>query len=485
MTSLKALYAVIGFFILFSCNSSSPEEQSRTFDIPLLEKNEELRRTSDHIAITKLNKEYLQIAYKNNYQEGKALCYINMANVNLSMGSYKNAQLLLKKAESILSTSDNNIIKTRLYQDYALLSSMLRFYEHGLTYNAKAMYYVKKINPSKVRTFLLARTYYDRGDLLNENKQHDSALIYLHKALQIKDKPLYESAIAKHHMKYTHNMDSASIYIQRTQDLLKNRSKKNAQYTFVYYTIGNYYNTINNYSKAETAYKKVLSVGAETNDSYYFFNQYVYKALANIYKKTGSTEEEHYYLHLYISAKEDIDDRQHEVANLTVKNFILGITQSEDEKEKKYLIYTSIFILCVIAAGFYIYKKIRVLKLRKEILATEKESLKYETELLKIKVHDKNFDEVIDLAKSNDSTFLAKFREVYPNFINKLLEINPDLENSELILCAMLKLNFSSKEIANYLFIQHKPAQQKKSRIRKRLSLPSDADLYLFFGQLN
>ncbi|MDV2445934.1 hypothetical protein CMU93_00280 [Elizabethkingia anophelis] len=485
MINNKVIYAVLGFFILFSCNSPSSEEQSKTFDIPLLEKNEELRRTADHIAITRLNKSYLEIARKNNYSEGRALCYINMANVNLSMGSYKNAQLLLKKAESILSTSDNKIIKTRLYQDYALLSGMLRFYEHGLGYNAKAMYYVKKIKPSKVKNFLLARTYYDRGDLLNENKQHDSALVYLHKALRIKDKPLYESAIAKHHMRYTHNMDSASIYIQRTQDLLKTRSKKNAQYTFVYYTIGNYYDTLDDYPKAESAYKKVLSVGAETNDSYYFFNQYVYKALANIYKKTGRAEEEHRYLHLYISAKEDIDDQQHEVANLTVKNFISGITEGENERQKNYLVYIAVFISLIIAIGIYIYKKIQTLKHRKEVLANEKESLKYETELLKTKVHDKSFDEVIDLAKRNDSTFLTRFREVYPGFINKLLEINPDLENSELILCAMLKLNFSSKEISNYLFIQHKSAQQKKSRIRKRLNLPSDADLYLFFGDLN
>ncbi|OPC71041.1 hypothetical protein BAZ12_11695 [Elizabethkingia miricola] len=161
------------------------------------------------------------------------------------------------------------------------------------------------------------------------------------------------------------------------------------------------------------------------------------------------------------------------------------MTEGENERQKNYLVYIAVFISLIIAIGIYIYKKIQALKHRKELLANEKESLKYETELLKTKVYDKSFDEVIDLAKRNDSTFLTRFREVYPGFINKLLEINPDLENSELILCAMLKLNFSSKEISNYLFIQHKSAQQKKSRIRKRLNLPSDADLYLFFGDLN
>jgi DNA-binding CsgD family transcriptional regulator len=45
----------------------------------------------------------------------------------------------------------------------------------------------------------------------------------------------------------------------------------------------------------------------------------------------------------------------------------------------------------------------------------------------------------------------------------------------------MLKLRFSSKEIANYTFVQHKSVQQKKYRIRKRLNIPAETDIYDFF----
>lgn len=491
MINNKVIYAVLGFFILFSCNSSSQNDQSETFDIPLLEKNEKLRRTSDHVEITRLNKEYLKIAIEKNYKEGEALCYINMVDVNLGIGNYKSAQLLLKKSGSILANSNNNIVKTRLFQEYTMLSYLLQFYENGIEYNSKAMYYAKNIKSSKVRIFLSGWNYYNRGDLLNEKKQHDSALIYLHKALLIKPKPLFESAIAKHHMRYTHNMDSAAIYIKLAQNSLIGKPDKNAQYTFVYYTIGNYYETIHDYPKAEIAYKKVLDIGAKTNDTHYFFNQYVYKALSGVYGKMGKTAQEDHYLHLYFTAKEDIDDQQHEVASLTINNFISGITQEDEKKTKKSYLYISILLLCIICLGIYTFRKTKSLKLRREALANEAELLKYKTEkleskteVLETKIQDKSFDEITELAKKNDSTFLARFREVYPDFINKLLEINPDLENSELILCAMLKLNFSSKEIANYLFIQHKSAQQKKNRIRKRLNLPSDTNLYHFFGGL-
>lgn len=147
-------------------------------------------------------------------------------------------------------------------------------------------------------------------------------------------------------------------------------------------------------------------------------------------------------------------------------------------------IYTGLFVSCIIIIGAFVYRRTRQLNQKKEQLKKEAEILKNETELLKIQVYDKRFDEVVDLAKKNDSAFLTKFRELYPNFTQKLLEINPELENSELILCAMLKLNFSAKEISNYLFIQHKSAQQKKSRIRKRLGLSSDIDLYQFLSSL-
>ena len=45
--------------------------------------------------------------------------------------------------------------------------------------------------------------------------------------------------------------------------------------------------------------------------------------------------------------------------------------------------------------------------------------------------------------------FLPNSLLLYPNFVSDLQNINPDLKRSELMFCAMLKLNFSSKEIAN------------------------------------
>lgn len=90
------------------------------------------------------------------------------------------------------------------------------------------------------------------------------------------------------------------------------------------------------------------------------------------------------------------------------------------------------------------------------------------------------FDELRDLAMKNDPVFLKHFMEAYPEFMRKLLEKHPELSKSELLLCAMIFLNFTSKEIAEYTYIQHRSVQTNRSRLRKKMELTPDVDLYQY-----
>ena len=103
---------------------------------------------------------------------------------------------------------------------------------------------------------------------------------------------------------------------------------------------------------------------------------------------------------------------------------------------------------------------------------------------LKQKLNDA-FEEVFELARKNDSAFLPRFREVYPEFIKNLFRQHPDIITSELQLCAMIFLNFSSKEIAEYMFITHRSVQTRKSRLRKKLGIPGEVDLYRYFKSIS
>lgn len=77
------------------------------------------------------------------------------------------------------------------------------------------------------------------------------------------------------------------------------------------------------------------------------------------------------------------------------------------------------------------------------------------------------FEEVVSLAESNSPNFLTRFKEVYPDFVDKVIRIYPEIESSELTFCAYLKLNFSTKEIAGFIFVTPKTIQMRKYRLRK------------------
>lgn len=93
-------------------------------------------------------------------------------------------------------------------------------------------------------------------------------------------------------------------------------------------------------------------------------------------------------------------------------------------------------------------------------------------------------DEIIALAKENSPRLLNKFRLVYPNFFEKIAIINSDLKNSELTFCIYLKLNLSTKEIATYTYVTPKAVQNRKNRLRKKLFIPSEVDIYKWFNDL-
>ncbi|MBB4805546.1 DNA-binding NarL/FixJ family response regulator [Chryseobacterium defluvii] len=118
-----------------------------------------------------------------------------------------------------------------------------------------------------------------------------------------------------------------------------------------------------------------------------------------------------------------------------------------------------------------------IISLMYYILNKERENLK--TSLYEQKTGEA-FDEIIQLAKSNSPEFWAHFQEKYPSFRKKLLEINPDLKASELILCAYIYLGFNTKDIAEYTFKAVQTIKNKKYNLRKRLSIPVKDNIMLW-----
>ena len=97
-----------------------------------------------------------------------------------------------------------------------------------------------------------------------------------------------------------------------------------------------------------------------------------------------------------------------------------------------------------------------------------------------IKRINRSFVDLTVLAKANDPLFSIRFQETYPEFTHNLFKKHPDLIKGEFLLCAMIFLNYSSKQIAEYTQVKHRSIQTRKSRLRKKMNLFPEVDLHYY-----
>lgn len=80
--------------------------------------------------------------------------------------------------------------------------------------------------------------------------------------------------------------------------------------------------------------------------------------------------------------------------------------------------------------------------------------------------------------------FKLHFEKVHHGFFNRLIENYPELSSDELKFCAYLRINLSSKEIAQILNITPIAINKRRNRLRKKLNLESGDDLFIFLSQI-
>ena len=171
--------------------------------------------------------------------------------------------------------------------------------------------------------------------------------------------------------------------------------------------------------------------------------------------------------------------------------------------------------LVVIGFGYYAYRqKLKNNLLEKEKLDTELafkrkeltshalhlahknevlEALKRKAHELQTQVDNNNsngYRQIIrtinaDLNDDNNwENFRKYFEEVHQDFNSKVKEQYPDLTPNELRLMALMKMNLTSKEIANILNISQEGIKKARYRLRKKLQIPSEESLQDLMVQL-
>ena len=83
-----------------------------------------------------------------------------------------------------------------------------------------------------------------------------------------------------------------------------------------------------------------------------------------------------------------------------------------------------------------------------------------------------------------EQNFEIEFAKIYPDFTKKLIQLNSDLTFTEVKICMYLRINFSNKQILEYMDISDSTLSNVRSSIRKKLNLKRTEGLFTIISNL-
>lgn len=318
----------------------------------------------------------------------------------------------------------------------------------------------------------LASVYYQPED----SQQMDSLTYYLSRSEKelsymspdfvFPIAPVY-LALKSNNFMLENNPDSARLYVDK---MLRQVAKyKNVDWPYIYLVAGNYHAMINQPDSVEYYYRYALQRYWDSgviNDL-----PRIYHKLSLFYESIEQPDSAKYYHQLYKEA--EIRQSQYKLdSSAEIINHILNDIDKQHNSKTKRTMMQLIFVVYIVAS---LTATAAYLHFRKRIRKTHKE----ETTRLSRQINHA-FDEVVELAKKNDPLFITRFQEVYPTFWNKLNNVHTNLSPTEQHLCAMTYLNFSTQQIADYSYLQVRSVQTRRSRLRKKINLDPNVDLYQY-----
>lgn len=266
------------------------------------------------------------------------------------------------------------------------------------------------------------------------------------------------------------NIDSAEYYAKKSIELKTDDQELSTAQFQNYIVMGSIYKKKDHFPEAVDYYKKAEKIGVASQQELENMKD-IYQGLIQIYAQTDSADLSKIYTQKSDAVQLEMEKSKNKSLHNIIENRLL-----EDKRTKIYIIAgSSAAILVLLGIIFYFKRRNR------QLADQEKASQQYLKEI-KQSAQEQVYDELVEMAKHNNPSFLATFLEKFPDFLPKLQSIHPKIVQTEVEFCALLKLNLGTKEIARYKNIEPRTVQNKKYLIRKKLNIPKEMDIYHWFS---
>lgn len=475
MKKLPVLFFLISSF--FYSQHTEEELKNILFDIDFSTAGPgEIKKIDSLIAVCK----------KDSYNDCVALGYLKIANIYDKMNDTRKSFYYINKVEKenlITSDTDFEVIfyvhlqKSFLYRKLgervASFKELDEIYDEAMkTGNAYFIYLInrqyadKYIETDKLRSLKYSKIAYQFSKIYRENKGNRYRIDKNRLSNSYKTSAYLAGAYVD-----LNQLDSAKIYIEEAIQNEKKVDDISLKYITSLYA-GRYFRTVKNIEQAQ----HYLWIAKNIAKTYFKSENYqiaVGDELNALYESMGQKDSIGYYSNWLVGI-EEVNREQNQTLNDTVdKQNELENSNIKKETKGLFFILSLSIAVCIlfIFLFLYYYRKHKSKNLDKIDIPHQ------------LPVQESIFKEVIQLAKENNPEFLTRFNEYCPHFSEELLKVSP-LKISEIRFCAYIYLNFSTKEIAEYTFTSVRTVQTKKYNLRKKLNIPGDMDIYVWFSKL-